>query len=205
MINADLTQKQKDVLDYIREQIFSKGYPPSVREICAALDFKSTSTVHSHIAALEKKGILRKDPTKPRALEIIEDAKIRKELLHIPIVDMIAVGEPILAAENIIDTFSLPLEYIKSNNQLFMLQIKDSSMIGAGMHDGDYLIVESTTNVNNGDIVVVLLDENTTVKRFYKEEDHIILRPENPSMDDIIVKDCTILGKSIGLFRTMNQ
>lgn len=203
MSTIQLTENQERVLNYIREEVFSKGYPPSVREICSALGFKSTSTVHAHIASLEKKGIIRKDPTKPRAIEIVEDTKARQEIVNVPIVGKVSAGAPILAVENIVDTFPIPVEYVRSSNKLFMLSVKGDSMINAGINTGDYLIVESTPVANNGDIVVALIDDSSTVKRFYKEKDHIILRPENDNMDDIILDTCTILGKVIGLFRSM--
>lgn len=203
MLTVELTENQEKVLNYIREEVYSKGYPPSVREICSALGFKSTSTVHAHISALEKKGILRKDPTKPRALEIVEDSKTRREIISVPIIGEVAAGEPILAVENVVDTFPLPLEYIKSNKELFMLEVKGESMIGAGINSGDYLIVESTPIANNGDIVIALIEDSSTVKRFYREDNRIILRPENPTMQDIVLDDCTILGRAIGLFRSM--
>ncbi|MEF9934841.1 MAG: transcriptional repressor LexA [Clostridium sp.] len=204
MSNVGLSEKEQIVLDYIRDSIQDRGYPPSVREICAACGFKSTSSAHGVIHSLEKKGVVRKDPVKTRALEIVEDARLRKEMVHVPIVGEVAAGEPILAVENIVDTFPLPMEYIKSNKQTFMLQVKGSSMIEAGINDGDLLIVESTSTANNGEIVVALIEDSATVKRFYKEKDHIVLKPENSAMDNIIVKDCAILGKAIGLFRTMN-
>ncbi|KMT23037.1 transcriptional repressor LexA [Clostridium cylindrosporum] len=203
MLTIDLTDKQEKVLEYIRKEVYSKGYPPSVREICSALGFKSTSTVHAHLTALEKKGAIRKDPTKPRAIEIIEDSKMRREIVSVPIVGEVAAGEPILAIENVIDTFPIPLDYIKSNNKLFMLEVKGESMIEAGINNGDYLIFETSLTANNGDIVVALIEDSATVKRFYKKEDYFVLRPENASMDDIIVKECSILGKAVGLFRSM--
>lgn len=203
MSTVYLTENQEKVLNYIREEVFSKGYPPSVREICSALGFKSTSTVHAHIASLEKKGILRKDPTKPRAIEIVEDTKTRQEIVNVPIVGKVSAGSPILAVENIVDTFPLPLDYVRSNSKLFMLKVNGDSMIEAGINTGDYLIVESTPTADNGDIVVALIDDSSTVKRFFKEKDHIILRPENSSMEDIILDTCVILGKVIGLFRSM--
>ncbi|MEF9951199.1 MAG: transcriptional repressor LexA [Clostridium sp.] len=204
MSNVGLREKEQIVLDYIRDSIQDKGYPPSVREICAACGFKSTSSAHAAIHSLEKKGVLRKDPVKTRALEIVEDAKLRKEMVHVPIIGEVAAGEPILAIENIVDTFPLPMEYVKSNKPTFMLQVKGTSMIDAGINNGDLLIVESTSVANNGDIVVALIEDSATVKRFYKESDHIVLKPENSAMENMIVKDCTILGKAIGLFRTMN-
>ncbi|QCX32311.1 transcriptional repressor LexA [Caloramator sp. E03] len=201
MINNDLSDKQQEILDFIKHEISIKGYPPSVREICSAVGLKSTSTVHGHLAKLEKKGYIRRDPTKPRAIEILDDRAYNKEIISVPIVGSVAAGTPILAVENIEDTFPLPTTYFSNKNNLFMLQIKGDSMIGSGILDGDYIIIEQQSTAIDGDIVVALVDDSATVKRFYKEKDYIRLQPENPALEPIIVKDCKILGKAIGLFR----
>ncbi|MDF2883602.1 MAG: repressor LexA [Clostridiaceae bacterium] len=193
--------KQKEIYDYIKSQIHLKGYPPSVREICSAVGLSSTSTVHGHLARLEKKGLIRRDPTKPRAIEVLEETSIRKELVDIPIVGTVTAGKPILAIENIEDSFPIPINYIKSNNQLFMLKVKGESMIDAGIYNGDLAIIEQMNTAENGEIVVALIENEATIKRFYKEKDHIRLQPENKTMNPIIVNDCQILGKLIGLFR----
>ena len=203
MRSKELTEKQRRVLEFIREDIRLKGYPPSVRDICRGMGFKSTSSVHAHLSALQKKGVIRKDPTKPRAIEIIEDTKRRQETVNIPIVGQVAAGTPILAVENIVNTFSISTEYLKSNHPLFMLKVKGESMIDIGINNGDYLIVENVPTAENGDIVVALIEDSATVKRFFKKDGYIVLRPENSLMEDIIVNDCTILGKVIGLFRSM--
>lgn len=203
MANSELTSKQQEILDFIKHEISIKGYPPSVREICTAVSLKSTSTVHGHLERLEKRGFIRRDPTKPRAIEILDDSVIDKEMINIPIVGSVAAGQPILAVENIEDRFPVPIDYFPSKNQMFMLEIKGESMIGCGIMNGDYIIVEQQPTADNGDIVVALIDDSATVKTFYKEDDHIRLQPENPSMEPIIVSDCKILGKAVGLFRKM--
>lgn len=200
MDKNSLSQKQQEILDFIKHAIAVKGYPPSVREICSAVGLKSTSSVHDHLSKLEKKGYIRKDPTKPRAIEILDDS-YKKEIIAVPIVGSVAAGTPILAVENIEDKFPLPTSYFPNKNNLFMLQIQGDSMIGCGILDGDYIIVEQQSTATDGDIVVALVDDSATVKRFYKEKDYIRLQPENPIMEPIIVKDCKILGKAIGLFR----
>lgn len=198
----DLGNKQKQIYEYIKEEIKMKGYPPSVREICDAVDLKSTSTVHGHLDRLEKKGYIRRDATKPRAIEIMEDDfyNNRRELVNVPIVGKITAGEPILAVENIEDTFPIPIEYV-NNDTVFMLNVKGESMIEAGIFDKDLILVKQQHNADNGDIVVALIDDSATVKRFFKEKDHIRLQPENASMSPIIVQQVSILGKVIGLFR----
>lgn len=201
MPNTDLTSKQQEILDFIKLEISTKGYPPSVREICVAVGLRSTSTVHGHLERLEKRGIIRRDPTKPRAIEILDDSTSTKEVIDVPIIGSVAAGQPILAVENVEDNFPVPADYFPSKNQLFMLQVKGESMIGCGIMNGDYIIVEQQPTAENGDIVVALIDDSATVKTFYKEKDHIRLQPENPSMDPIIVEDCSILGKAVGLFR----
>jgi len=197
----DRVDKQSEILDFIKREIFDKGYPPSVREICSAVGLKSTSTVHGHLERLEKKGIIRRDPTKPRAIEILDDLQMRKEMINIPVIGRVTAGQPILAVENVEDIFPIPMDFIKSNLQTFILKVQGVSMIEAGILDGDSLIIEQRHTANNGDIVVALIDDEATVKTFYKEDGYIRLQPENSSMPPILVKDVKILGKVIGLFR----
>jgi repressor LexA len=195
----DLSLKQIEILEFIKNEFLNKGYPPSVREICKAVDLKSTSTVHSHLGKLEQKGYIRRDPTKPRAIEILDEIPT-KRITSVPIVGNVTAGKPILAFENIEDTFPLPDEIIKDDN-VFMLKVHGDSMIDAGILDGDYVIVRQQNDAINGDIVVALIGDEATVKRFYKEENYIKLKPENQFMSPIISKDVMILGKVIGLFR----
>lgn len=195
----DLSLKQIEILEFIKSEFLNKGYPPSVREICKAVDLKSTSTVHSHLGKLEQKGYIRRDPTKPRAIEILDEIPT-KRITSVPIVGNVTAGKPILAFENIEDTFPLPDEIIKDDN-VFMLKVHGDSMIDAGILDGDYVIVRQQNDAINGDIVVALIGDEATVKRFYKEENYIKLKPENQFMSPIISKDVMILGKVIGLFR----
>lgn len=199
-----LTQKkdkQSEIYNYIKDQVQLKGYPPSVREICEAVGLKSTSTVHGHLERLEKKGFIRRDPTKPRAIELLKDNVIRKELIDIPIIGKITAGIPILAVENVEDTFTIPLNFTKTNNELFMLKVSGSSMIEAGILDGDLAIIEKVNTATNGDIVVALIDNEATIKRFFKEKGYIRLQPENSTMSPIIVEDCSILGILAGIYR----
>ena len=201
-----ITPKQKEILEYIKSQILDRGFPPSVRDICEAVNLRSTSSVHAHLASLEENGYIRRDPTKPRAIEIIDDdfALTRREVVNIPIVGQVAAGQPILATQNIMDYFPVPPEYIhNTNSQTFMLRVKGESMINIGINDGDLLIVEQCSSASNRDIVVALIDDGATVKRYFKENGHIRLQPENDYMDPIIVDHCDILGKVIGLFRQM--
>ena len=204
MGNGKITDKQKEILEFMKEQILAKGYPPSVREICTAVHLKSTSSVHSHLETLEKNGYIRRDPTKPRAIEIVDDTfnLTRRELVNVPMLGRVAAGEPLLADDNINGYFPLPPEYV-NNSQTFMLTVHGESMINAGIFDGDLILVEQTPVAHNGDIVVALIEDSATVKTFYKEKDHIRLQPENDSMDPIIVKDCMIMGHVIGLYRKM--
>ena len=197
-----ISKKQSEILEYIKSQIINKGYPPSVRDICEAVDLKSTSSVHSHLETLEKNGYIRRDPTKPRAIEIIDDNfnLARREVVNVPIVGKVAAGEPILAVENIDSYFPVPMEFMP-NEQCFMLKVKGDSMINAGIFDGDTIIVEQSQTARNGDMVVALVDDSATVKTFYREADHIRLQPENDTMGPIIVPDCQILGKVFGVFR----
>lgn len=193
--------KQTEIYEYLKTYTENKGYPPSVREICEAVSLKSTSTVHGHLKRLEKKGLIKRDPSKPRALEIAELSAPKKEMISIPIVGKITAGLPILATENVEDTFSLPLDFIKHDRELFILRVSGQSMIKAGINDKDLAIIESCNDASNGDIVVALIDDSATIKRFFKEKDHIRLQPENDTMDPIIVENCSILGKLVGIYR----
>ena len=197
-----ISEKQQLILDYIKEEILKKGYPPTVREICERVGLRSTSSVHSHLNTLEENGYIRRDPTKPRAIEIIDDefGLTRRDMTNIPIIGRVAAGEPLLAVENIEDYFSLPTEFLP-NNETFILKIQGESMINIGFYDGDFLIVEKVNSANNGDVVVALIDDSVTVKTFYKENGYIRLQPEDDNMDPIIVDDCSIVGKVIGLIR----
>ena len=197
-----ISKKQTEILEYIKSQILNKGYPPSVRDICEAVDLKSTSSVHSHLETLEKNGYIRRDPTKPRAIEIIDDNfnLVRREVVNVPIVGKVAAGQPILAVENVESYFPIPMEFMP-NEQCFMLKVQGESMINAGIFDGDTLLVEQCHAAHHGDMVVALVDDSATVKTFYREADHIRLQPENDTMEPILVPDCQILGKVFGVFR----
>ncbi|MBC5659808.1 transcriptional repressor LexA [Anaerosacchariphilus sp. NSJ-68] len=202
MAYGKISKKQSEILEYIKSQIINKGYPPSVRDICEAVNLKSTSSVHSHLETLEKNGYIRRDPTKPRAIEIIDDNfnLVRREMVNVPIVGKVAAGEPILAVENVESYFPVPTEFMP-NEQCFMLKVQGESMINAGIFDGDTIIVEQCQTACNGDMVVALVEDSATVKTFYREADHIRLQPENDTMDPIIVPDCQILGRVFGVFR----
>lgn len=202
MAYGRITDKQKEILEFMKQEILNKGYPPTVRDICEAVKLKSTSSVHSHLETLEKNGYIRRDPTKPRAIEIIDDNfnLTRREVANVPMVGRVAAGEPILAVENVESYFPIPTEYMP-NSEAFMLKVKGESMINAGIFDGDNLLVEKCNTARNGDMVVALVDDSATVKTFYKEGDHIRLQPENDTMDPIIVPNCEILGKVFGVFR----
>ena len=204
MGNGTITEKQSEILEYIKAQILERGFPPAVREICEAVHLKSTSSVHSHLETLEKNGYIRRDPTKPRAIEILDDAfnLTRREMDQVPIVGRVAAGEPLLAEQNIEDYFPIPVERLP-NNQTFLLQVKGESMINAGILNGDYILVEQTPSASNGEVVVALVEDGATVKRFFKENGHYRLQPENDTMDPIIVDEVTIVGKMIGLLRFM--
>ena len=193
--------KQTEIYEFIKKQILEKGYPPSVREICKGVGLSSTSTVHGHLERLEKKGLIRRDSTKPRAIEILKEPMIKKEIVNIPIIGKVPAGPPILAVENIEDTFPMSLNFMPSNRELFMLSVTGESMIEAGILDGDLAIIEKTDYAQNGDIVVALIDNEATLKRFFKEKNFIRLQPENKSMAPIIVENCKIIGKLVGLFR----
>lgn len=202
--DGSITSKQQQVLDYIKEEILKRGYPPAVREICEAVGLKSTSSVHAHLESLEKKGYIRRDPTKPRAIEIVDDGfqTIRQEMTSIPIVGTVAAGQPILAQQNISGYFPLPVEMVP-NSETFVLKVKGDSMINIGIYDGDQIFVECTNTARNGDVVVALIEDSATVKTFYAENGHYRLQPENDTMDPIIVNEVKILGKVFGVFRRM--
>ena len=202
MSYGKISDKQKEILEYMKHEILNKGYPPTVRDICEAVHLKSTSSVHAHLETLEKNGYIKRDPTKPRAIEIIDDNfnLTRREVVNVPIVGRVAAGEPILDVENVDAYFPVPAEYMP-NAQAFMLKVKGESMINAGIFDGDSILVEQQSTAKNGDMVVALVDDSATVKTFYKEDGHIRLQPENDNMDPIIVPDCQILGKVFGVFR----
>lgn len=200
----DLTQKQIEILLYIKSEVQRQGYPPAVRDICKGVNLKSTSTVHSHLEKLEAKGYIRKDPTKPRAIEILDKNDdfllAPKKTVDIPIVGKVTAGTPILAVENIEDTYPVPLELVEGHD-VFMLKIQGESMIDAGILDGDLVLVKEQKNALNGDIVVALLEDEATVKRFFKEKERIRLQPENQFMEPIYATNVSVLGKVIGLFR----
>ena len=202
MGQGKISKKQLEILEYIKSEILRIGYPPAVREICEAVNLRSTSSVHAHLESLEKNGYIRRDPTKPRAIEIIDDSfnLTRREMVNVPMVGQVAAGEPILAEQNITNYFPIPMEFMP-NNDTFMLTVKGESMINVGIYDGDYVLVEQRNTARNGEIVVALVDDSATVKTFYKEEGYYRLQPENDDMDPIIVMDCQILGKVIGVFR----
>lgn len=205
MAQGKISAKQLEILEYIKSQILERGFPPSVRDICEAVHLKSTSSVHSHLETLEKNGYIRRDPTKPRAIEILDDSfnLMRREVVNVPIVGRVAAGEPILAEQNIENYFPIPMEFMP-NNQTFMLQVRGESMINAGILDGDYVLVEERQTARNGEMIVALIEDGATVKTFYREEGVIRLQPENDTMDPIIVTDCSIIGKVIGVFRFFN-
>ena len=202
--DGSITSKQQEVLNYIKEEILKRGYPPAVREICEAVGLKSTSSVHAHLESLEKKGFIRRDPTKPRAIEIVDDGfqTIRQEMASIPIVGTVAAGQPILAEQNISGYFPLPVDMVP-NAETFVLKVKGDSMINIGIYDGDQIFVECVNSARNGDVVVALIDDSATVKTFYAENGHYRLQPENDNMAPIIVDEVRILGKVFGVFRRM--
>lgn len=204
MARGKISAKQQEILDYIKSQILERGFPPAVRDICEAVHLKSTSSVHSHLETLEKNGYIRRDSTKPRAIEILDEAFnfTRREMVNVPIVGRVAAGEPLLAEQNIEEYFPIPMEFMP-NKQTFLLKVCGESMINAGILNGDYVLAQEENTAHNGDMVVAMIEDGATVKTFYKEEDVIRLQPENDFMDPIIVPDCTILGKVIGVFRFM--
>ena len=202
MEERPISKKQEEILNYIKNEILERGLPPAVREICQAVGLKSTSSVHSHLESLERNGYIRRDPTKPRAIEILDESfnMIRREMVNVPIIGTVAAGQPILAEQNIEGYFPIPTEYMP-NKQSFMLKVKGESMINAGIFDGDKVLVKQQATAENGDIVVALVDDSATVKTYYKENGHYRLQPENDSMDPILVDKCEILGKVFGVFR----
>ena len=203
MAYGRISKKQQEILDYIKNEILNRGFPPAVREICEAVHLKSTSSVHSNLEALEKTGYIRRDATKPRAIEIIDDNfnLVRREVVNVPLIGTVAAGQPILAVENIETYFPVPAEFMP-NEQSFMLRVKGDSMINAGIFDGDQVLVKQQASAENGDIVVALVEDSATVKTFYKEDGYYRLQPENDSMDPILVQDnLQILGKVFGVFR----
>ena len=202
MAYGKITNKQKEILGFLKEEILKKGYPPTVREICETVHLKSTSSVHAHLETLEKNGYIRRDPTKPRAIEIVDDSfqSVRTEMTSIPIVGTVAAGQPILASENISGFFPMPVDMVP-NSETFALKVKGDSMINIGIFSGDTVFVEKCSTARNGDVVVALVDDSATVKTFYKEGGHFRLQPENDTMDPIIVDEVQILGKVFGVFR----
>lgn len=197
-----ITAKQQQILDYIKDEILKRGYPPAVREICEAVNLKSTSSVHSHLETLEKNGYIRRDPTKPRAIEIIDENfnLARREVVNVPLIGNVAAGQPLLAVENIENYFPIPSEFLP-NAEIFMLHVQGESMINVGILDGDNILVQRQSTARNGEMVVALVEDSATVKTFYKEDGHYRLQPENDTMEPIIVEYCQILGKVIGVFR----
>ena len=202
MSYGKISEKQSQILEYIKSEIINKGYPPSVRDICQAVNLKSTSSVHSHLETLEKNGYIRRDPTKPRTIEILDDSfnVARREMVNVPIIGTVAAGQPILAVENIENYFPIPMDFMP-NEETFILKVKGESMINAGILDGDFILVKQQKNAKNGDMVVALVEDSATVKTFYKENGHIRLQPENDYMDPIILPDVEIIGKVFGAFR----
>lgn len=202
MAYGKISVKQQEILEYIKDEILHKGYPPAVREICQAVNLKSTSSVHSHLETLEKNGYIRRDPTKPRAIEIMDDTfnLNRREMVNVPILGNVAAGEPLFAEENIEDYFPIPAEMVP-NSEVFMLHVRGESMINVGILDGDNVLVQQQSTAKDGEMVVALVEDSATVKTFYKEDGYIRLQPENDTMEPIIVPDCQILGKVFGIFR----
>ena len=211
-----LNKREKAILKFIEKEVMANGYPPSVREIGKAVGLKSTATVHGYIAKLEEKGYIKKEQQKGRTLKLLKGGAVNKnqevieektaysgkELVDVPVIGKITAGEPILAFENVTDTFPIPVDFV-GNSESFMLVVRGESMIEAGILSGDLILVRKQNNAENGQIVVALIEDEATVKTFYKEKDHIRLQPENSSMDPIIVPNCEILGKVIGVFRKM--
>ena len=202
MSYGKISLKQNEILEYIKAEIINRGYPPAVREICEAVKLKSTSSVHSHLETLEKNGYIRRDPTKPRAIEIIDDGYnlTRREIVNVPLIGTVTAGQPILAVENIEGYFPFLPEDMP-NAETFMLKVKGESMINVGIFDGDRIIIQKQSTAVNGDIIVALIEDSVTVKTYYKEKGYFRLQPENDTMDPIIVTELDVLGKVIGLFR----
>ncbi len=209
MNNGRISPKQQNILDFMKSEILTKGYPPSVREICEAVSLKSTSSVHAHLETLEKNGYIRRDQTKPRAIEILddefsstrrEDNATRRELVNVPMIGTVAAGQPLLAFENVTDYFPIPVEYLP-NEETFMLKVKGDSMIDMGIYEGDQLIIKKQNTASNGEVIVAMLEDSATVKRFYKENGHYRLQPENSTMEPIITDHVEIIGKVVSLFR----
>lgn len=204
MSQGKISKKQLEILEYIKAQILERGFPPAVREICEAVSLKSTSSVHSHLETLEKNGYIRRDPTKPRAIEILDDTfnLTRREVVNVPLLGSVAAGEPLFAQENIENYFPIPMEFMP-NKQTFMLKVKGESMINVGILNGDLVLVEQVQTASDGEMIVALVEDGATVKTFYKEKGFYRLQPENDNMDPIIVNEVSILGKVIGVFRFM--
>lgn len=194
--------KQKEIYEFIKKQINDKGYPPTIREICTAVGLSSTSTVYGHLERLEKKGLIKRNSASPRSIEVVENSLNKKEMINVPIIGDTTDINSILSLENIADTFPLPADFAKNHNELFILKSNNKSMINVNILDGDFCIVEKTESVKNGDIVVAALDTEVTIKRFFKENNHIKLQPENTSMKPLIVDDCKIIGKVVGNYRS---
>lgn len=212
MSKNQLSEKQMEIYEFLKAFIISKGYPPSVREICEAVQLRSTSSVHAHLDALERKGYIRKDPSKTRSIEITEDnfygtrrqeelQDFCQETVSIPVIGRVAAGTPILAEENVENYFTINAEFLPKGKDLFMLHVHGESMVNVGIYDGDQVLVQSQNTAKNGDLVVAMVDDSATVKTFYKENGHFRLQPENDFMDPIIVDHCDIVGIVIGLFR----
>ncbi|KAA0547847.1 transcriptional repressor LexA [Bacillus sp. BGMRC 2118] len=204
-----LSKRQQDILEFIKKEVNQKGYPPSVREIGEAVGLASSSTVHGHLARLESKGLIRRDPTKPRAIEILDQDVVTpiysNSVVNVPIVGKVTAGQPITAIENVDDYFPIPDRYVSPDDKVFMLEIMGDSMIEAGIFDGDLVLVRQQHTANNGDIVVAMTEEDeATVKRFFKEKDYFRLQPENSSLSPIILNNVSILGKVIGVYRTLH-
>ena len=207
-LTQKISKRQEAILTFIKEEVRAKGYPPSVREIGEAVGLASSSTVHGHLARLESKGLIRRDPTKPRAIEVLDQDDLvvsKSSVIHVPLIGKVTAGIPISAIEDIQEYFPLPDKYGAAEDELFMLEIMGESMIEAGILDGDYVIVKKTSTAENGEIVVAMTEEDeATVKRFYKEKTHFRLQPENSSMDPILVNQVSILGKVVGLYRNVH-
>ena len=203
MATGKISTKQREILEYIKSEILSRGYPPAVREICEAVNLKSTSSVHSHLETLEKNGFIRRDPTKPRAIEICDEnfQMVRTEMASLPVIGTVAAGTPILAEENIDSYFPVPADIVPNGEPSFVLKVKGDSMINVGIFNGDQIFVQQCNTARNGDTVVALIDDSATVKTFYKEDGRIRLQPENDTMEPIYVDNCEVLGKVFGVFR----